>query len=187
MKKIIFFFSLLAISTVAFSQKEKKMAAPQLPIDSSTKLITYEEVVQLGSEPAIEIYNRALSWFRTYFKNPGEVIRENDAQGHKVVGKHRFKIFNQPDKEGTKTEAGYTQYTISVAAKDGRYKYEITGFNWKQPSHYPAEKWMDKSAQYYTPAFDGYLQQLDEYTRALIANLKESMASTQPLKDKDKW
>jgi hypothetical protein len=52
-------------------------------------------------------------------------------QINKMIGKPRFRLSNLPDKNGVKTDGGVTQYTITIAAKDGRFKYEITEVNWK--------------------------------------------------------
>jgi hypothetical protein len=182
MKKI---FSLCAflflIATTTFAQKKSA------PVDSITHLITYEEVVQAPNISTDILYNRALAWFRNYYKNSGEVIRKNDITEHVIVGKPRFKIYNPADKEGTKTDAGLVQYTITVSAKEGRFKYELTEFNWKQNSYYAAERWLDKKALTYTIVYDDYLKQVDEYSRALIADLKNAMINEKPVKDKDNW
>jgi len=184
MKKILSFIAALLVVTTAFAQK--KSSSP-VPVDSISHLITYEEVVQVPNQSADVLYNKALSWFRTYFKNPGEVIRKNDITQHVIEGKHRFKIYNPADKEGTKTDAGNVQYTINVSVRDGRFKYELTEFNWKQNSYYASEKWMDKKAQSYTKAYDDYLKQLDDHAKSLIADLKNSVTNEKPVKEKDKW
>src|SRR4051812_30545156 len=104
-------------SSLSFAQKEKNSVHVKVPVDSITKLITYEEVVEVKGMSAEIIYQRALSWFRKYYKNSGEVIRDNDIVNHVITGKPRFKIYNPADKEGTKTDAGLVQYTITVSAR----------------------------------------------------------------------
>src|SRR5690349_20333707 len=176
MKKILSLCAILLIASIAFAQKKPS----PVPIDSITHLITYEEVVQVPITSADVIYNKALAWFRTYFKSPGEVIRNNDQNEHVIVGKPRFKIYNPADKEGTKSDGGLVQFTITVSAREGRFKYELTEFNWKQNSYYAAEKWMDTKAQSYTTAYADYLKQVDTYAKALIADLKNSMVNEKP-------
>jgi hypothetical protein len=144
-------------------------------------------VIEVQNLKAEILYSRILAWFRTYYKNPTEVIRENDSLKFRVVGKPRFKIFNPADKEGTKTDAGLVQYTLTVAAKDGRFKYEFTAFNWKQASYYPSERWMDTKAQMYTPVYNDYLLQVDTYTKETINSLKNAVTKDKPVKDKDNW
>jgi hypothetical protein len=188
MKKLSFVFIL--ISSLSYSLKAQKQPAAQpvrVPVDSITKLITYEGVIEASGVKADVLYKRAVSWFKTFYKNSSDVIRENDSLKFKIVGKPRFKINNAPDKEGTKTDAGLVQYTITVAAKEGRFKYEITELNWKQPSYYACERWLDTTSQTYSAAYAGYLKQLDQYCNDLILNLKKSLLNEKPVKDKDNW
>jgi len=181
------FIILFVLSFTAKAQKPSTAPTVQVPVDSITKLITYEGVTEVPGMKADALYKRAMEWFKTFYKNPTEVIRENDSLKFKIVGKPRFKINNPADKEGTKTDGGLAQYTITVAARDGRFKYEITEFNWKQISYYPCEKWMDTKSQTYTAVYAEYLHQLDQYTNDLVKNLKAAMMNAKPVKDRDKW
>jgi hypothetical protein len=183
MKKFLSVFALSLFSIASFAQTK----GGALPLDSATHLITYEEVVQMPNVSAEIIHNKVLAWFRQYFKNSGQVIRQNDLMQHVVMGKPRFKIYNPADKEGLKTDAGLVQYTITVSSRDGRFKYELTDFNWKQVSYYPAERWMDTKAATYTKVYADYLKQVEEYSRAVIADLKNTVTSDKPAKDKDNW
>ena len=184
-------FSILALSCLmSLSSIAQKNAAPvpvSLPLDSITHLVTYEKVVPVQGASREVLYKRALEWFNAYYKNPTEVIRENDVEKGRITGKPRFKIYNPADKEGTKTDAGTVQYTITLAVKEGKFKYELTEFNWKQPSYYALERWMDTKAQMYTPVYNHYLTQTDEAVKELIKNLKSAMMSDKPVKDKDNW
>jgi len=186
MKKISVFVFLLVTSFSAMAQKQTAPAV-SLPTDSITNLITYESVIDIPNVKANVLYQRALGWFKTFYKNPTEVIRENDTIKFKITGKPRFKINNPPDKAGSKTDAGLVQYTITIAAKDGRFKYEISEFNWKQQSYYACERWMDTQSQTYAPVYAEYLKQLDQYTGDLIRNLKNTMMSGKVVKDNDSW
>ena len=179
------FFFVIAYS--AQSQKHEQTPSIQLPIDSITKLITYEGVLQTTGIKADVLYNRTLSFFKNQYKNYREVIRENDSLKFKIAGKPRFKIYNTPDKEGLKTDAGIIQYDIKVAAKDGRIKYELTEFNWKQQSYYAAERWMDTRSLSYSAAYAEYLKQLDQYANDLIKKLSDAILIEKAIKDHDNW
>src|SRR4051812_44882948 len=118
---IVFFLSIIfSVAGIAQKKQQPSLPPPQLPIDSLTKKITYESVVEVNGVTAEQLYKRALQWFQSYYKNPAEVIREKDSVQFKIVGKPRFRISNPPDKEGTKTDAGVVQYSITVAARNGR-------------------------------------------------------------------
>ncbi|HRH65056.1 MAG TPA: DUF4468 domain-containing protein [Bacteroidia bacterium] len=188
MRKLTLVICMMTLSVfVSSAQKNVGVPMPAMPVDSITRLITYEKVVEVKDLKAEILYSRILAWFRTYYKNPTEVIRENDSLKFMIVGKPRFKIFNPADKEGTKTDAALVQYTLTVAAKDGRFKYEFTAFNWKQASYYPCERWMDTKAQMYTPVYNDYLLQVDTYTKETINSLINAVTKEKPVKDKDNW
>ncbi|CAN5508927.1 hypothetical protein BH11BAC1_BH11BAC1_11680 [soil metagenome] len=187
----IFLAVVLAI-TISFSadaqkKKETPLPPPELPRDQVTNKITYEEVVDVPGKSADEIYRKILGWFHAYYKNPGEVIRENDSLKFSVMGKPRFKISNLADKEGTKSDAGLVQYTITVAAKDGRFKYTLTEFNWKGNSYYACEKWYDTALPSHTSAMDEYLRQTDNYAHTTVADLKNSVTNEKLEKNKNDW
>lgn len=189
----IFLSVLLVFAIALYADAQKKKDAvpppppPELPMDNITNKITYEEVVDAPGKTADELYRKILAWYRAYFKNPGEVIRENDSIGKSVTGKPRFRISNPPDKEGTKTDGGLVQYTITVAAKDGRFKYTLTDFNWKGLSYYPCERWYDTALPSHTPAMDEYLRQTDNYAKTTAADLKNAVTMDKPVKNKDDW
>ena len=192
MQRILLIAALvLAATATGFAQKKKDIPPPppppELPMDNDTKKITYTEVVDVPGASAEQIYQRAMAWFKTYYKNPTEVIRENDSLKHSITGKPRFRVSNPPDKEGTKTDAGLVQYTITVAAKDGRFKYELTEFNWKQNSYYAIEKWYDTAMPSCTPAMNEYLLQTDNYAKTTIADLKNAVTNEKRVKSKDDW
>ncbi len=182
---IIIFF--IAFSFATFAQKKQPVAlpSPQLPIDTITKKITYEEVVEVNGLSAEQLYKRALQWFHTHYKNPTEVIRENDSVKYIIVAKPRFRIYNPPDKEGTKTDAGVVQYSLTVAARDGRFRYEVTDFNWKQISLYPIERWYNTSLPSYTNVYNEYLRQTDTSVQSVFADLKNAMVNAKASKKED--
>lgn len=175
------------LSLTVFAQTDAVKESIVMPIDPVSKLISYTDVSQVDGIAGKEIYTRALNWFNSYYKNPTDVIRENEADKNRIMGKHRFKIFNEADKKGIVTEAGYVEYSVTVAARDGRYKAEITNINWKQISYSPIEKWMDKSSATWLPAYDHYLNQTDEFCKKLIADLNKVLTA-KPVKDtRDEW
>lgn len=187
MKRIILALMLLGNCIISKAQKVPLATPYAVPLDTITNLITYEKVVEVKSIAAGELYKRINDWFHIFYKNPTEIIRENDSIKFSIVGKPRFRLTNLLEKDGTKTEGGIVQYTITVSARDGRFKYEITAFNWKQLSYYPCERWMETKATSYKPIYNDYLQQLDTYTTELITSLKNAATHEKPVKDKDKW
>ena len=162
-------------------------ATPKLPVDEKTKLICYSKAETVANITQDEFYKRALSWANSYFKNPKDVIREYDRVQGKIVCKARFKIMNPPDKKGFATDGGNVQYTLDIQFKDGKYKYDLTEINWKQPSYYAAEKWLDATNAGYKPEFVYYLKQVDDSTKVVIKSLDKAMHTNQVVDKKEEW
>lgn len=114
MKKALLII-LLNFSLFSFSQE-------------TSKELIYTNVVKLDSiTKANELYSIAKSWFAEKYNSAQDVIQLDDKENGKIIGKGKFKynsnVFSYSN--GTK---GYISYTISIAVKDGRYKYEIKNF-----------------------------------------------------------
>jgi hypothetical protein len=174
--RIILAVVLLSFACLANAQN-KPLA--KLPINSETKLLTYEKVQVVDGVEQSELYRRCLQWCQTFYKNPNDVIRERDSLGGKIVCKGRFKISNPPDKKGLETDAGLVQYTLTILMKEGKYKYTLTDINWKQQSYYPVEKWMDVKNQYYKPEFEYYLQLTDSKSEDITKGLDKAMHTSE--------
>ena len=186
-KKIITAITFLAIGFAnANAQSKQEIQAPKMPVDENTKLITYTGVIEVTGANKAELFRRGLAWFNAFYKNPTEVIREKDTVGLKIVGKPRFKILNEAGPSGVKTDAGLVQYTITLAMKDGKFKYEITAINWKQQSYFAIEKWVEQKDKY--KANNYYLYQTDSIiTQNVIKNLESTMKTAPKKIDKDNW
>jgi hypothetical protein len=183
---VIFSFLTLILLNAAQAQ----VAAPKMPVDEITQLITYTDVVEEKGLNKDTLYNRALRWFKSFYKNPTDAIKKADAEARTIEGGYRFQI-QKPDPASKKqpapmVNAGLVNYKISVMCKDGRFKYEIKNISWQQASVYPIEKWMDAKAAGYDPVFAVYLKQVDDYMKELIQSLERTI-ETEPLKKQEEW
>lgn len=177
-------FALIAVAICTNAQNPT--SSVRFPVNEETKLITYEKVVTVEETKRDEIFERAVLWANTFYKNPTDVIREKNPEAGKIVCKARFKISNPPDKEGFATDAGVVQYTLTILFKDFKYKYEITEINWKQLSYYPIERWMDSTSPSYNKSYAHYLQFTDEKVKEILADLEKNLAN-KPKKEKKDW
>ena len=73
--------------SVKFSQKNKNtpVTPPKLPMDANTGLYTYNGVIEVPGTAKDELYKRAFAWANTYYKNPGDVIREKKSCWRKIA------------------------------------------------------------------------------------------------------
>lgn len=183
MKKQI---SLLAISILLtfnlFAQKNAPPPVrPNVPINEETKMITYEEVVNLEGVNKDELRIRLDAWFKGFFKNAPSVLQEqtNDM----MLGKHAFNIYK--DVDGQKVQAGLVKYTFRIGIKDGKYKYTLSDIFLFQSPKLPVEKWLDENSPNKADNYN-YLNQTDTFMKDFVASLKKAMSEGKKVK-KDDW
>ncbi len=179
-------FVAFAILLPFLASSQEVNQAPKLPMDEKGEKINYTGVIEVKGTTPGTLYERALLWANTFYKNPTDVIREKDSTAGKMVCKARFKVMNPADKKGLATDAGNVMYTLTLQFKEGRYRYELTDFNWKQQSYYACERWMDKTKASYEPKFDYYLQQVNSTAVEVLKSLEKSI-STAPSAKTDDW
>ncbi len=156
----------------------------RFPIDEETGSITYQEVVnEAGTKD--EFFNRAIGWINVYYPNPVDVTKTRDPETGIIKGLHRFKI-QSTDIEGNQVDAGIVQYEFALEFKEGRYRYTLTDFVLKDQSRIPVEKWLDKKDPSYSPDWEGFLDQLYDFSHEWIKSLKEGMKPKGKIKD-DEW
>jgi Domain of unknown function (DUF4468) with TBP-like fold len=155
-----------------FSSLRAQNTSVKMPVDPETKLITYKEVVTSTGTPE-ELYNRAIAWINKQYKNPADVTKVRDFASGVIEILHRIDL--EKTEKGSKVHGGFVDYSMKLEMKDGRYRYTINNFTLKTISRQPIEQWMDKNSPSYTPIYEDYLKQVDEYTRKLIDSLKQGM------------
>lgn len=181
MKKISLFLLLAMLSTMAFAQKNKSLEEPALPIDENTKLVTYQDVVNEPGTPQ-ELYDRAMLWVKAFYKNTNEVIKSSDRDAAVIQMRSSVRIYGT-QKDGTPHFRNIVYYNFKLECRNNRYRYTITDFNEKATSAAPIEVWFDTKNPHWEPAHYGYLNQIDEQIKAVIASLEEGMQPKEEIKD----
>lgn len=168
--------------SIASAQDKSK---PEIPIDETTGLITYKEVVnEPGSQDTL--FNRCSTWLHTFYSNPWEATKVRDQSTGLIKIQHQFFVYDY-DEKGNKKEAGLILYNARIEFKENRYRYVIDNFLLKQAARYPIEKWLKTEAPDYDVKWAGYLSQIDSFVRdQLIKSLKEKMKPP-PVIKKDEW
>jgi hypothetical protein len=105
----------------------------KLPIDPDTHRITYAEVVQMPGMSQAELYTRAKLWFADAFKSAKDVVQADEKDAGLVQGEAWSPM--QAHFMGKNLPASNIQlwYTVKLACREGRYRYEITDFKYKVP------------------------------------------------------
>jgi hypothetical protein len=106
----------------------------KFPIDPTSQRITYSEVVQQPGVSQAELYARAKLWFANTFKSAKDVVQAEDKDAGVMQGTGWQDIYI---KSMGIPSASKLWYTVKLAAKEGRYRYEITEFRLQSyPSKY---------------------------------------------------
>lgn len=173
MKRSILIVLLLSVVTLGFAQKKNTPAPPDMPIDDKSQLITYQDVVQENATAKV-LYDRALKWVKSFYHNPSEVIKSQDATNYVLKMRSSVRIYSH-QKDGSKLTKNVVYYNFTLQCREGRYRYIITDFNEKATAASPIEKWMNPEDPKWDPECYVNLQEVDEQIRALIDSLMDGM------------
>ncbi len=108
---------ILAFALITFGANAQTKT---FPIDTATKKITYSEVIQINGATKDDLYKRA--------KNlgvSGSGVQKDDAAQGLYVYKGSFNVSYPAPQPGLQ-HSGKVEYLVTLACKDGRYKYIIT-------------------------------------------------------------
>jgi hypothetical protein len=155
-----------------------------LPIDETTKLITYQEVVtEEGSKN--DLFNRSIGFLNEFYKNPVAVTKVRDPHSGVVRGQHQFRV-HYTDEEGYRKEGAMVMYDFRIELKDGRYRYTLTDFLVKKVSRYPVENWLNKNDPEYSKKWDEFLVQINDYvTKEWVPTLKKNMKPLEVIEEEE--
>ncbi len=122
MRKIILILLVVLINNVAKAQLDS------IPVINHQ--YQYQEVVNLDTSFAKDkIYKSAKVYFVDNFNSANDVIQYQDETEGKIIGKGFFEV----TQELTFTTVKWSVYfSLSIEAKDGKYRYTIYDINVKQ-------------------------------------------------------
>ena len=161
-------------------KKQEPIAIPELPMEGDKVVYTGVETVE-GDQKAL--YDKALKWFNTYYKNPSSVITSKDESTFTIIGKHRFSVYMEQN--GQQVRGPLCMYAIKVICKDGRYKYVITDVKQKTSSGYPIEKMVKDQRVKYEHPRGHHIVQMHEHCTAVAYALKKHMKTAAAAKAED--
>jgi hypothetical protein len=167
-------FAIAMFPLCSLGQKTVYSSFPDMPVDENTKLVTYKNVVQMKGTSA-ELYDRAYRWVNKYYKNPTGVIKKADKQQGILECVSNIPIYTLAKDGTTRVSAGYVYYTLTIEARENRYRYTITNLYKKEQAQFPIEKWLDSSRPEWTVVRYDHLHQIDEDVRNLMGSIDEGM------------
>lgn len=173
-KKSILILGLIVFPLTFIGQKTVHNDFPDMPIDENTKLVSYREVVQMAGSSEV-LYERALAWANKYYKNPMAVIRKKDKSSGIIECVSNIPIYTLAKDGTTRVNAGYVYYTLTIEARENRYRYTITDIHKREQAQFPIEKWLDNTRPEWTVVRYDHLHQIDEAVRKLMEDIEEGM------------
>lgn len=136
----------------------------QLPKDETTGLFTYQEVIDQPGTPE-ELYTRAREWFVHAYKDANKVIQLDDKANSTIIGKGKYMVYLSMNNR-------FIQHTITIEAKENRYRYTITNFILDWGNGVATVPLESLQKMYQAKAYNSAAEQ----SRDLINSLKAGMA-----------
>jgi hypothetical protein len=169
--------NLLTLTLILFAFAAKAQTKT-FPIDTTTKKITYSEVIQIAGATKDDLYKRG--------KNLGiagnGTQKDDPAQGLYVY-KGYFNVSYPAPQPGLQHK-GKVEYQVTLACKDGKYKYIVTNFvhSGEKASGGKLEGALPECGKLIlTPAgWSTIKKQTMEQMDKFIINLKAAMEGTDP-------
>jgi hypothetical protein len=147
---------------------------PGLPVDETTELITYQDVInETGTKEVL--YNRCIEWVNTQYKNPQEATKVRDPEDGKIIIHHGIRMVDIQTDGSVVNSNTVVNYVLRLEFREGRYRYTFTDFTMKASSRYPLERWLNQLDPSYLPVYADYLLQVDKEVNEIIKGLKKGM------------
>lgn len=181
--KTTILLSVLLLPALGLRAQKQTLTPPQMPRSEENNQVYYMEVVS-EEAPAPELFKRATGWYRRFYKNPTGVVELHDSAENKLVLKPQYAVFRE--KKGVQVQAGIVKYTLTLACRDGRYRYEIKDVNLKAASYFPIERLFNPNDP---DIEDNYhiLSESHKYFTDLLTDLKAAMKEPSVKVKRDDW
>jgi hypothetical protein len=168
----------LALSAVLSSN------AQNLPIDAETKKVLYQETVTIDSLTKDVLAERAKIWMKQFYKS--DKLDMNDVANSRIM-KEGFFIIKLTYDYKYKSENNVS-YMITIASKEGKYRYSITDFKFYNIKSGPKAVLPLETAyaKMNTQNKGEANTQIPKEIELLVEDMKKFM-STGLVKNKDDW
>ncbi len=174
------------LQTIAFLLIASFVSAQEIPTNESGKA-EYTNGSDIAGLTTKQLYDRGIAWINKYYTNPNGVMKTQDAEGGKIVGRARYKLSRVENKGHVNPNAGFVSYQITLQFKDGKYRYFIDAIRWEKPSYYDVSQWADSTQNNYNKEeYTSYIEQTIKYFDELTESL-ESYMKVGEAEKKDDW
>ncbi len=171
---LVFLFSVLTLTSLGQNQ-------PNLPTDQMGK-ITYSQVVNAPDYSQELLFANAQGYMHALIKNAKNLKKKNlkiDTENYEVHLPLHFTVYNEFP---VKSPHGRIHYTLTITAKDGRYRYLATDFVFrylKRNRYGKFEEQSGKSKPMEAPFMKGNQKLWEQHKVSLDAKLLSLAATLQ--------
>jgi hypothetical protein len=177
--KILQTVAMLLIAGLSYGQ--------EIPVSDETGKAEYKNGSEIPGLTSKQLYDRGIAWVNKYYVNPNGVMKTQDVESGKIVGRARFKLSRVENKGHVNPNAGFVSYQITLQFKDGKYRYFVDAIRWEKPSYYDVSQWSDTTQNNYAKAeYTSYVEQTIKYFEELTKSL-ESYMKVGEAEKKDDW
>ena len=127
LQSAVLFTSTSAQTQVTSIPESPPKTAVAAPTPSGPSALGATEVVAVIGASKDQLYTAALTWIGTAFKSAKATIDLADSAGGQIIAKPEME-FVPAFRWGSACTRGVISYVVSIAVKDGRYKYDIGTF-----------------------------------------------------------
>ncbi len=169
MKKLLLVIAVIT-GFAATAQKAAELEVPYFPVDETSKLVTYTDVIQVPGIATDSLYNVAMAWMKTFYVSPSQAIKSQSKEEGIIEIKHQFQITRKEKNQEVKS--GQINYYLTLQFRDGRFKYTVTKINVQGNSYFGIEKWINEEQFKKDETVIGYLIQIDKFMQDLVLSLE---------------
>lgn len=166
-----------------FAQKGEETARPAFPIDETSKLVTYTDVIQVPGVVKDSLYTVAMEWMKKFYKSPSQAIKSQSQEEGVIEIKHQFQLTR--DDKGQQVKAAMIEYDMTLQFRDGRFKYTVTKLRVQGPSYFGVEKWINEEQYAKDEDVTSYLLQIEEFMVKLTESLDSELRPEAPKKEEE--
>ncbi|MHA4844471.1 DUF4468 domain-containing protein [Flavitalea antarctica] len=117
MKKHLVSFSFIALIMI-----------PGMLVSQTSEPVSYTGVVEVSGMTKDQLFANARQWFNKTFVSSNQVIQIADKESGELSGKGIMQLRFTSTFNGSKKQEAYSDFTLDIAIKDGKYKYDLSQF-----------------------------------------------------------
>lgn len=164
-----------ALVTLFFVMINAMAYAQDIALPMKDDKIFYEQVDSAAGVGKDQLFTRAKLWMANAFESAKNVIQMDDKEAGMLVGKGYFNIHST----GIASATWPCNFTISLTAKDGRYRVQLYNFNYGEGNHSMESVYDAYKKGKMKKATGAMLKEMDNQALEMIKDLNQKVTADQ--------